>query len=89
MAVAFIMTFAVVGCSKAGVSKENLDKVKVGMTLAEVEKILGTEKKGVEGSGALGGITGAGKAYVWEDGDKKITVTFKDGKVLKSAAIGL
>jgi hypothetical protein len=86
---AFLLTFVVVGCSKPGVSKEGFDKVEKGMTLAQVEKILGTEKKGGEASGALGKLAGSGATYVWEDGDKKITVVFKDGKVETKAAVGL
>jgi len=86
---AFLMTFVLVGCSKPGVSKSNYDKVENGMTLAEVEEILGTGKKGSSVAGAVGELSGKGAAYVWEDGDKKITVFFKDDKVVKKAQVGL
>ena len=87
--VAFLMVLVIAGCSKSGVSKDNYDKIENGMTLAEVEKILGPDKKGASGAATLGGLTGKGATYVWEAGDKKITVAFKDDKVVSKSQIGL
>ncbi len=87
--VTFLLTFAIAGCSKPGVTKEGFDKIENGMTLAEVEKILGSDKKGGKVAGGIGDLAGAGSAHVWEDGDKKITVTFKDDKVTDKAQVGL
>jgi hypothetical protein len=81
------------GCANK-VTKANFDKVATGMNLKEVEGLLG---KGVkeegDGSGVpaqfgvdVGGVSvqvgnkGIDR-YVWESGDKKITVYFRDGKV--------
>jgi len=77
----------VIGCSK--VSKSNYDKIKDGMTLDEVQSILGkgTEKGGV--AGAIGDIAGSGKVLVWEEGDKNITITFANDKVVKKFSKGL
>jgi len=86
---AFLLTFVIAGCSKPGVSKESFDKVENGMTLAEVEKILGGEKKGIEASGVLGKLAGTSASYVWKDGDKKIVVAFNDGKVISKTPVGL
>ena len=77
------------GCGSK-VTKSNFDKIKVGMTTAEVEGILGkgTESKGVAGS--VGDLTGSAKIMTWTDGDKSITVTFVNDKVsLPPVAKGL
>jgi hypothetical protein len=76
------------GCG-GKVSKSNFDKVQNGMTMAEVEGILGkgTEQAGV--AGAIGDLAGSGKVMTWTDGEKSITVTFVDGKVTAKASKGL
>jgi hypothetical protein len=77
------------GCGSK-VTKENFDKVEVGMTEAEVEGILGKATETSEASGSIGDLTGKGSIKVWKDGDKKITVTFANGKVaLPPVATGL
>ena len=83
-----MMVLMLGGCG-AKVSKSNYDKIKDGMTVSEVESILGkgTEQAGV--AGTLGKLTGSGKIMVWKDGDKTITVTFKDDKVAAKVATGL
>jgi hypothetical protein len=53
------------------VSKANFDKIKEGMKKSEVEEILGAGKAKVDG----------GNVYVWTDGSKSITITFKNDKV--------
>jgi hypothetical protein len=74
------------------VTKANFDKIKDGMTLAEVEKILGkgTKETG-DGSNVAGqfgvavmpaAASGGGDVYVWESGDKKITLTLRQDKVV-------
>ena len=82
----FVMVTAT-GCSK--VTKSNYDKIETDMTLDEVKSILGegTEKGGV--AGTIGDITGSGKVIVWEEGEKSITVTFANDKVLKKLSKGL
>jgi hypothetical protein len=86
-------------CGKNRVTKANYDKITVGMTLSEVEAILG---KGERGPGDARNIArGAGveipgaeessgaTAYCWERGDKKITIYFANDKVLTKAKEGL
>jgi hypothetical protein len=53
------------------VSKENFDKITKGMKKSEVEEILGAGKAKVDG----------GNIFVWTDGSKSITITFKNDKV--------
>ena len=69
-----------IGCA-GKVSKSNYDKITDGMTTAEVEKILGQGEKASAGV-SVGNINVTGDVYVWKDGDKEITVVFKDGKVV-------
>ena len=82
-----LLLAGLVGCSK--ITKENYDKIETGMTLAEVEGILGkgTEKAGI--AGAVGDLTGAGKVMTWGDEEKSITVTFANDKVTVKAQNGL
>ncbi|HOW17918.1 MAG TPA: DUF3862 domain-containing protein [Phycisphaerae bacterium] len=75
------------GCGK--VTKGNYDKIQNGMTLAQVEAILGkgTEKAGV--AGAVGKLTGSAKVMTWGDEKKSITITFVDDKVVAKEEHGL
>jgi hypothetical protein len=75
------------GCSK--VSKENYDKVTVGMTVSEVEGILGkgTETSGV--AGAVGSLTGSARVMTWGNEKKSITITFANDKVVGKIEKGL
>ena len=85
-----VLVFAVAGCGKGkDVSKEAYDKVETGMTLAEVEDILGKGEEQVGGSTTIGGLSGSAKVYKWVDGDKKITITFANGKVKAKVPTGL
>ena len=82
------LAFVVVsGCGK--VSKSNYDKIEIGMTLSQVEGILGkgSEKAGV--GGAIGNLTGSGKVMTWGDEKKSITITFANDKVVLKAQQGL
>lgn len=77
------MAVVVTGCSK--VTKANYDKIENGMSRADVEAILGkgTESKG----GGVGDLTGT--VVKWEKGDKSITVTFANDKVVGKTESGL
>ena len=65
-----LLILTVPGCGKPPVNKENYDRIKTGMTMAEVEDILGKGEEQVSGSGGIGGLSGSGKMYKWVDGDK-------------------
>lgn len=65
------------GCGSR-INEENSKKIKGGMTLQEVEEILG--KKGQEGSGIRPGT----QLYTWDDANppkNRILVEFRNGKV--------
>lgn len=75
------------GCSK--VSQSNYDKIENGMTVSQVEAILGKGKEAAGVAGAIGNLTGSGKVLTWGDDKKSITVTFANDKVIAKAAQGL
>jgi hypothetical protein len=88
------------GC-KNKVTKDNFDKIKEGMTVEEVEKILGSGTKHGDAAGVAnqfgvdvgGGLNmqrpGNTETYTWESDSKKITVYFRDGKVTRVDQHGL
>ncbi|MFB3894031.1 MAG: hypothetical protein ACE15C_18645 [Phycisphaerae bacterium] len=76
------------GCSSK-VSKSNYDKINTGMTVAEVEGILGKGTEQAGGGGAIGNVAGSAKIINWKDGDKTITVTFVNDKVTLKTESGL
>src|SRR5262245_12458469 len=84
------------GCGSK-ITKENFGKIKEGMTLDEVEKVLGsgTHQSGA-GIDAVGGgqaiaVGGGGKTevYTWESDKKKIIIYFQGGKVKTAQQSGL
>jgi hypothetical protein len=80
------------------VNKVNYEKVKEGMTLEEVEKILGKGNKETgDGSNVAAqfGValpsaptSGGGDVYTWESGNNTIRLTFRDGKLVHKHATG-
>ncbi|KKL20792.1 hypothetical protein LCGC14_2451920 [marine sediment metagenome] len=87
LAATMVMTMTV-GCGSK-VSKGNYDKIETGMTLAKVESLLGKGTEQASGAWILGDTVASGKVLTWTDGNKRISVTFKDDKVLTKAGEGL
>jgi hypothetical protein len=91
-----LICIALTGC-KSKITKANYEKVSEGMNLKEVENILGEGSKLGDGSGIAaqagvnlpGAATGRGDTYVWESGDKKITIIFVQDKVKWKDSKGL
>jgi hypothetical protein len=77
-------------------TQENYDKIKIGMSLYEVEHLLGGKGEMVDRGGMSisgGGIaTGSGQTtqqlYEWRKGGKAITVLCTDGKVVQPGKEG-
>lgn len=85
-----LLMLVVAGCGPSkNVSKEAYDKVETGMTLAQVQGILGKGELATGAAGGIGDITGSAKVYTWTQGDKKITVTFVNDKVKTKMQSGL
>ncbi len=98
LAFVLVLCLLVPAC-KNRLTKENMGKIKEGMTLAEVEKILGkgTKQEG-DGSNVAGqfGVAiqsaptvGGGEFFVWESGTRQVTIGFRQGKVATIKADGL
>ncbi len=96
--VALLLTLSLVlfAC-EAKITAANYDKIDTGMTMAQVEKILGGKGEDETATGGTS-ITGAGLAdsrkvkdtvIRWKDGSKNIVITFRDGKVFVKAKEGL
>ena len=97
LTVALALCLLIPAC-KSKVNKTNFEKVKDGMTLDEVEKVLGrgTKETG-DGSNVAGqfGVaipstptSGGGETYTWESSANTITVTLRQGKVVHKRATG-
>ncbi|MFO0844180.1 MAG: hypothetical protein U0797_17555 [Gemmataceae bacterium] len=97
-AAALALCLLTTACGNRKVTKANFDKVTEGMSLADVEKILGKGSKETgDGSNVAGqfgvavmpqATSGGGDVYVWESGDKKITLTFRQDKLAHKQATG-
>lgn len=98
------LAFSLPGCGGRGVSKGNFDKINNGMSEAEVDGILGKGEEqasaGVNLPGqplnipggvnvSLPGISASVKVKKWHEGDRSITVTYSDGKVVSKTQSGL
>ena len=77
MIIMAVILFACAGDGRAAITEENLKKVEKGMTLADIQKILGPPTQ------VLGDINVGGHA-IWLTKDHKhlINIGFKDGKVM-------
>jgi hypothetical protein len=82
-----LMLLFLSGCSK--VSQSNYDKIENGMTVSQVEAILGKGKEASGVGGAIGDLAGSAKVITWGDDKKSITVTFVNDKVTLKAQKGL
>jgi hypothetical protein len=90
VAAILILSLIMGGCQKTKVTEENFAQIKTGMTLKEVENLLGgkgddqTSDPGfsIGAAGIQGGNSNPDKVYVWKSKDLQIVVTCKDGKVV-------
>lgn len=95
LAACLLPVVLLVACEKK-VTLENFDTVTVGMTLDQVENVFGkgelqvVQGSSISGAGILGGAaTNSLETYTWRDGNKEISVTMKDGKVISKSHAGL
>ena len=98
--VAIVITCAFLsGCSSSKVSKANYDKISTGMSVAEVEAILGpgevlskSEVKAPEiniPNVTIPDMSMSGKSIVWKDGFKVISIIFINDKATGISQLGL
>ena len=104
-ALVLAVCLAAAACGNQKINKANYDKIQPGMTLKEVEEILGGPGKKDEGGDASGvaaqfmvdipgaGATGRkppGETYLWERGEITLTIFFDpSGKVTGKTQKGL
>lgn len=94
LAAAAIVACALIACEDT-VTMENYQSIQKGMTLSEVETIMGgpgeDQTMGGVGIGATGleGQQATEAVHVWSSGDKQIIVTFRDGKVHGTRPVNL
>ena len=84
-----LLCIAMTGCGGKAITKDNYSKVKTGMTLAEVEAILGKGTEQASSDASFGGISIDFKSMVWQDEDKIISIGFSHNKVQAKTQIGL
>jgi hypothetical protein len=77
-ALTVVVCLSLVSCGGSKISQENFEKIQTGMTMAQVQVILGepTESSSVGVAGFLGATS------KWQAGEATITVQFFNGKVM-------
>jgi len=86
-------------CSQSKLTMANYEKVATGMSQQDVEAILGAGKEQASSSVAVPGVSVGGvsvpgtntsaKVLTWQEGQKIVTVTFVNGKVMSKTQFGL
>jgi hypothetical protein len=80
VALALALPVVLAGCSK--VDRGHYDQVQTGMTLEQVKKIMGDPDETRSGGVDVLGIGATATTLTWKSGDKSITVTFVNDKVV-------
>lgn len=86
-----VLAITLGGCEEK-LTDANFDKITVGMTKYQVEKLLGGkgEEQVVSGTSiGFGGVASSSSSantrqatYIWRESGKEVSVTFQDGKVV-------
>lgn len=76
--VAMVFLLGFMACSGAKINQENFDKIKTGMTLAEVKAILGEPAD----SSSIGAAGISGGTAMWKAEGVTIDIQFMNGKVI-------
>lgn len=77
-ALCLVISLNLISCGGPPLTQENFDKIQNGMTLAQVQAILGepTESSSVDVAVFSGAVS------KWKQGDVTITIQFVNGKVV-------
>jgi hypothetical protein len=78
VAVAMVFFLGLMACSGAKITQENFDKIKTGMTMAEVKAILGEPAD----SSSIDVAVISGGAAMWKGNGITINIQFMNGKVI-------
>jgi hypothetical protein len=102
--IVLVVCLVIPACGNPKITKANYEKIQMGMTLQQVEEILGKGEKEEGGDGSNvagqfgvdvgGGLNlsarpNPGESYKWETGTKTITVYFLSGRVTNKVPKGL
>lgn len=90
VALLFLLGSAVTGlagCER--VTRENYDRVQLGMPMQQVKQLLGEPDQITSGGAEVMGFGGTAANMVWRSGNKSITVTFVNDKVVKKGMSNL
>ena len=73
------------------INKDNYGKISNGMSISQVESILGEGESNASSSVDLGEYGGniSSEVMTWQSGMKVISITFSNGKVMLKAQSGL
>jgi hypothetical protein len=85
---AFFLVACVAGCASR-INEANYDKIEPGMTVGEVEDLLGMGQIEESGSLAVPGYNLSAKVMVWRSDSKWIRIIFEDDKVVTKSQMGL
>ena len=85
---AFLLVACVAGCASK-ITQANYDKIETGMTVGEVEDLLGMGQIEESGSLAVPGFNLSAKVMVWRSDSKWIRIIFEDDKVVTKSQMGL
>jgi hypothetical protein len=85
-----IITFFLFSCTNK-INKNNYDKISNGMSVSEVESILGKGVSQASSNTNLGDFGGnfSSENITWQKGMNIISITFLNGKVMAKAQYGL
>ena len=77
-AVAMVFALGIMACSGSKINQDNFEKIKTGMTLAEVKAILGEPAD----SSSIGAAGISGGTAMWKVEGISINIQFMNGKVI-------
>ena len=96
IAIILLATSVGIGCGKSSdtngnlaVSKSNLAKIQPGMSLNDVQVIMGTGELIQNGSARVNNQRVPDEEHTWRNGDRAIVVSFVKGKVVYANGIKL
>lgn len=94
VAIVAFVSVALPSCGEDKVNASNYDAITVGMTLGQVEGIMGKGEKqevsgvSISGAGVAGSARSTQDIYVWKSGLKEISVTIVADKVVSKSKAG-
>lgn len=83
------LVFGLPGCSPSRLTFENYERIRDGMSAADVRAILGEPDTDKGGGFAFGGIDASGRVMIWDEDDRFVQVTLVRGKVVGKIQKGL